>query len=96
VISQYLNDTAVLKRSTAVAADGSHTYTTTTIPCRFEPKNRWLQTKIGELVTSTARIFTTSEVLISDVIAYGGRDWQVRAVYARRGLSEISHYEVYL
>jgi len=95
MIDQYLTQTATLMRPTALAADGSRTYESSSITCRMEPKNRLVTNAKGEEVTSKARLFTTTKVNIGDVILHGGREWPVVAVFERWSMSAISHYEVY-
>lgn len=96
MIEGYLHQTATLKRPTALAADGSRTYTSVSITCRMEPRMRLMTNQKGEQVTSSARLFTIEEVRIGDVIEYDGRDWPVIAAHEQWGMDTVSHWEVYL
>jgi len=96
MIDDYLNQTATLKQQASVAADGSRTYTLTTIECRFEPKYQQVTTRDGETVVSNARIFTLAHVAIGDAITFASRTWPVVAVFERYGRDSLSHYEVLL
>ena len=96
MIGAYLQQTAMLRRPTGLAADGSRTYTSTSILCRFEPRTRLITNQKGEQVTSSARLFTVEEVRIGDLIVHNGREWPVISASEQWTLDAVSHYEVYL
>lgn len=96
MIDSYLNQSATLKRPTAMTAGGEQTFSTEFIKCRFEHHHRLIVNAKGEQVVSEARIFTRTEVRIGDVIAYNGRDWPVMQIAEQYALAGVSHYEVWL
>jgi len=96
MISDYLNQSATLKRSGTISVDGSRAYTDVPIVCRFEPKTRQFTSEKGEVVQSQAAIYTITPVKIGDSIVYAGRTWVVQAVFERWGMDSLSHYEVWL
>lgn len=96
MIGTYLTQTATLRRQSTIGADGSRTFTETTIPCRIEYRVRKMVARNGEEVDSTIKVFTTSVVRLSDEIVVDGRSWPVLSVEEMRTLTTVSHYEVYL
>jgi hypothetical protein len=96
MISDYLNQTATLNRSDGVAADGSRTYTDIAIKCRYEPKTTEISVRPGEVMVSSAHIFTLTPVKVGDSITRNGRRFPVISVAERWGRDSLSHYEVYL
>jgi hypothetical protein len=98
MMTLYLNQTVTLKSKSSVNEYNESTYTTSTIRARFE-YNRDLNRNsnvngIGEEITSSSIIFTTTAIKVDDVITFDSRDWQIRKVYNYYGLfGEIIGYE---
>ena len=77
MFSDYTNQTATWKNVTSKDAFNQVSTTDASISCRFQYKRQVVRNPQGEEVQSEAVMYTESEVLPGDIVAYDGRDWPV-------------------
>lgn len=80
MISDYLNQSATLKKVTGYNEFAEPITTSQTIKVRWESKRRLVRDKQGQEVISEARFFCLEDVQPGDVIEYGGKEWTVITV----------------
>lgn len=93
----YLNQTVVWKSKTTANEYNEATYSSTSIPARFEYKRKIVRDKTGVQVISEAVCYTESAVQPDDVITFDGKDWPVVSVANQTDLEgTVLFYEVRL
>ncbi len=80
MLSVYLNQTVIWKSKQSVNEYNEATYTSASIPARFEYKRKLVMDKQGVQIVSEAVCYTKSLVKPEDVITYDAKDWVVISV----------------
>ncbi len=92
MITDYLNQSATLKRLTGYNEFAEPITASQAIKVRWEGKRRLVRDKQGQEVVSEARVFCLEAVQPGDVLEYGGKDWPVIAVSEIPGLEGNTAY----
>ena len=80
MLDVYMNQTVVWKSKSSTNEYNEATFTSTSIPARFEYKRKTVRDKLGIQVISEAVCYTESAIQPDDLITYDGKDWKVISV----------------